>query len=891
MAMRTLLTKTGSSLGMLVMWALQAVAFLLSGFRLGRTMRSVSIPRMQAHPVRTSLTVLGVAVGVALLVGIATVNESILRGVAATVEDISGKADLQVAAGGSGFDEGVIERVSAVPGVAKRCLAVQQVTTLQDAHAQGERLLVLGIDMLDRQDEYFHTYRSKELDEIREDPLPFLNAPDHVLLSRSLADRLGYKLGDRIKVATATVNRDLVIRGFLDEEGVGHAFGGAVAVMYYQALQILFGRDRNIDRIDLAVKPGTQVSLVKQRIQALLGEGFTVDEPATKGERIGDMLRSIQSSLTMASLIALLVATFLIHNTISISIVQRKRELAVLRALGTRRRELLRLLTLEGATLGITGSLLGVALGMGIARGLLLAISEALSEIYLQVAATEVHWNPSVLLGSLATGVLLASAAAAAAARRSGHIKPAEALRTAGIVLTAPVKLRLNGRDLLALGLVAAAGALLWLAAREAREPLALGAIACMLTAGVLALPRLILILASLSAPARFTSIELRLAQGNLPRDIGRTSGTAAALMVGVAMAVSFATFANGFTTSLRSWVEQTLQGDLFITNAATLAGLSSREVPMEDTLYDALRVLPGVESIRRVSIVETPFRSQSVKLVSTDSQDFQRYVTMRTTEGTVDEALRGWAAGQVTISGNFSQRFDVHRGDAISLSTRSGTRSFKVAAVVEDYTSDRGTIGMDRRTYIDAFGDTRVGTYMVHLGSGGDPEKLRRAINQRYGSTHNLFVLTNQELRQHVMGRVDQVFALLRGVEMVALVVAMLGIINALLANILDRIREVGVLRAVGMLRRQVSKVVLFEAVLIGLAGSMAGMCVGLALGYIQLGYINVAITGWQIPFRIPWSSCLELIVLTLGASALAGFYPARQAAATKITSALEYE
>ncbi|HVZ37191.1 MAG TPA: ABC transporter permease, partial [Polyangiaceae bacterium] len=193
--------------------------------------------------------------------------------------------------------------------------------------------------------------------------------------------------------------------------------------------------------------------------------------------------------------------------------------------------------------------------------------------------------------------------------------------------------------------------------------------------------------------------------------------------------------------------------------------------------------------------------------------------------------------------------------------------------------------------TYLDAYDDERVGTYELHLRPGQDVAAARKEIYRRFGARYNLFVLTNKELRADVRGRTDQVFSLLRALEFVALIVAVLGILNAQLANVLDRVRELGVLRALGMSRRSASRMVLIEGVLIGALGLLCGMLVGGALSYIMLRYINLTSTGWYFPFDVSPVSLLELSALTLCVAALAGFYPAKRAASLVITEALGYE
>jgi putative ABC transport system permease protein len=276
---------------------------------------------------------------------------------------------------------------------------------------------------------------------------------------------------------------------------------------------------------------------------------------------------------------------------------------------------------------------------------------------------------------------------------------------------------------------------------------------------------------------------------------------------------------------------------------------------------------------------------------VSTDIDVFLRHAKLSLLEGETGEVTRALQRGEVAVSENFARRFHIHRGDSLPLSTQAGTHSFRVAGVFIDYTSDFGSVLFDRRHYIATFHDSRVDTYELHLQNHADTERVRRIVNQRYAATHDLFVLTNREFRSEVSHTTDQIFSLVRALELVALIVAVLGIVNAQLANVLDRVREIGVLRALGMLRRQTSRMVVIEAVLLGAFGTLAGIALGSALGNVLLNHINLVQTGWYFPYRLSFGAIAEVLCVTIPAAALAGLYPARAAAQLVVTEALEYE
>lgn len=887
--MNRALTTALLSTRLFVCQLIRPVAQTLSLFRFGRLLLAVSIPRLVEHPLRSSLTTLGVGLGVAMLVAVLVVNDSLVRGISATVDDLAGTTDLQVSAGGSGFDEALLQTIKATPGVARVVPVLQQTASVLDPRARNEHLIVMGVDMFESQDSAFRKYGSPELEEIRNDPLPFLNSPSSILLSRSFAATHGYKLHDTITLSTGAGVTRFDIWGFLDDAGVGRAFGGAVGVMYYQAMQVAYARGTNIDRVDIAVsddESGT-VANVEARLRAALGDGFIVEPPSATGSRMGQMLAGVRNGLSFASVIALLVSSFLIHNTMLIAVAQRRREIGVLRALGLRRKDVVALLTLEGALLGIAGSVLGVALGISLSRLLLNAATRALSEIYLQIAATDIHVGNDVLLAGLGLGTLTAMLASGLPARRAADNPPADTLRTANVVQLVPRPLGFTRSDALGLtAIVASRLLLLWPAVGG------FAALAALFLAAALLIPRLIQLARYLTTIAhRYFSVEARLAHTNLARDLGRTSTTAGALMTSVALAVSFGTFIHSFTTALEDWVSQTMLGDLFVTQGASLSGTSMRNIPMGDALSETLAQIPGVAGVQRSRVASIPFRGLTAKALTTDFDEFLKRSKLLLLEGERDAYADAVRHGAVGVSENLSRRFNVHKDDLLAVSTQNGTREFRVAGVFVDYSSDVGSIFFDRPTFIDTFHDDRVDAYLVHLHHRRDSERVRRAIIQRFGSSHDLFVLTHHEFRAEVSRTFQQVFSLVRVLELVALIVAVLGIVNAQLANVVDRLREIGVLRALGMLRRQVRRMIVVEAALMGALGTLAGILLGMGLGDALLNHINIVQTGWHFAHRLSPTSILEVLSLTILAATVGGLYPAHRAAKLRVTQALESE
>ena len=859
-----------------------------------RLLVSVSIPRMREHPLRTSLTLLGLSLGVAVMVAVVLVNDSILRSAISTIDDVAGEADLQISGATSGVSETLIDVVRTTKGVYRSTPVMQQVAKVADATSRGERLLLLGVDMLGTEDEHFRQYGSGDFAQIKRDPLLFLNSAQNLILGRRYAEQMGYRRHDQIRLLTSNGVKTFDIWGFIDDTRVANAFGGAIAIMYYPAMQVAFGRGNNVDRIDVAIEPGVTLSEVEQALHARLGSAVVVATPAQKGAQLGQMIEQVRSALLMSSFISLLVGAFLIQNTMAISVLQRRREIGTLRALGATRGQILSLITLEGTLFGILGSALGVAAGAALSGLAIVDISRVMDESFFQLPVSHVQLDPIKMFGAWLAGVVAATLAAALPARRAAQTSPVESMRSGALAINHQQPARRVRTDALAvLGL-----ALAWFSLRlpsSGSMPIGpLVSVACCQTSMVLLMPRIVGTIRWLGTAiaARWLPGAARLGAENLTRDPWRNSTSAAMLAICAGMTLSIGAFVSSFGHSVNTWIEHTKPGDLFVTSGTKMSGLSLKNAPLTPEFGRELATLPEVETVKPGRVVDLPFRGQTVKVLSTDIDAFARRANMEVLEGPSWETVRKrLKAGAIVVSENFARRFDVHPGERVALATRRGSTDFEVAGVVVEYSSDVGSITLNRAHYVEAWGDDRVDTFELDLVAGADAQAVRRTINERYGERYDLFVLTPREQRAEISRATDQLFGMMRGLELVAIIVAVLGVINTQTANILDRLREIGVLRAVGMRRRQTRGMLVVEAAMVAVCGALAGNLLGVAGGVIVLDHINLAQTGWHFAYQFPVRASLETSLSVVLASAIAGWLAGRRAAALPLTEALGYE
>lgn len=850
-------------------------------------LRLISSRHLFEAKLRTVLTIFGVAVGVATMVGITAINRSVLAAFRSTVDTIAGKADLTVTASTAGFDDELVEKVKELPGIAHASGGLTVIAPV--VGAPGESLYIMGVDLLD--DGYFRNYEGVDRDiGSLADDLEFLNSTDRLLVSERFAREHNLKTGDPFQLQTKDGQKEFFVHALLKETGPVKAFGGSVAVMYVLSAQEAFGRQRKIDRIDVAVEKGVDVEKVQAELRKVLGPQFDVERPDRRGGSVEKMVLSFQMGLNLGSAVALLVGVFLVYNTVSIGVVQRRREIGTLRALGATRFRIRSLFTLEALLIGLIGTVLGLPFGVAIARAALGIVSGAIGSLYVQVNAKDVVITGVEYGLGVALGVLGSAFAALRPAINASAVQPVEALRRDVAAGSGAASLR-SGPVILGFVLLLLIYPCTFI--KPPTENLPVGgylAIFCTLMGVTLISPLILRGLQRLyQRPGElFLGISGRMAADNFARAPVRTAVPVSALAIGVAMSVCIGGFVGSFQESSNKWIDQSVPADLFVTSASKLGGVKNN--PMSPALGDELRKLPYVEDVDLVRIFSHDVMGLRIYVISLNPKTYYAHARPTILAGhmpTDEEREQGY----VTVSENLARRRNLKPGDVIEMNSPTGIQKFTVGAVIIDYTSDQGSVFVDRKRFIRDFKDDRVDTYELYLSDDSKLDEVRKTITDRWGKQYDLYVLSNADLRKEAMAMVDNAFSVTYAMEAVAVLLALLGVINTLLAAVLDRTREIGLLRAVGAARRHIIQLISGEATLIGLTGGLIGVISGSVLGMIVTHVVGEQSTGWAFPFIFPTRLALQMVTASTVCALIAGLFPAKRAANLDVVEALAYE
>jgi putative ABC transport system permease protein len=855
-------------------WALPSMILL----------KLISWPYIRKHLLRWMLTIAGIVLGVAVFVGMHTANQSVLFAFRHTVDQIAGATQLQISAGETGFDENVLDRVQAEPGVR---VAVPVIEAVVSTGLKGQgNVLILGVDMTG--DRSLRDYDLKgDQDAALDDPLIFLAQPDSLIVTDTFARENNLGIGSKVPMSTMQGEKLFTVRGIMKSGGLTSAFGGNLAVMDVYAAQKVFGRGRKFDRIDLAVKDNQKVDDVRAKIQATLGSGFQVEAPSARGQQFESISRIYALTADITSAFALFIGMFIIYNTFQIAVTQRRSEIGILRALGATRSQIRTLFLGESAVAGLFGSVAGLLMGILIARGMTGYIGALLGELYgIAQKADEISTNPVLMTFAVVLGVVTSVIAAFIPARNAARVDPVQALQKGKYQQLSAGENRTRRIAALIVALLALGCALLG----RYRILFYLGDALAVLAA-LLLTPTLSQLVARALRPLLkwLRPVEGTLAVDSLLQAPRRTSGAVAALMLSLALVVALGGLTRASYDSIFKWLTVALNPDLFISSSESLTARSFR---FPESMTGQLRAIPGIAEVQGVRDARIQVRGAPIMFVATDVEALRHHATLPPVKGDPNEMFRRTAAGEAILA---SENFALLRGykldDIVDIPSPGGVLHLPIAGIVTDFSDEQGSILMDRGLYKRYWNDDTVNVFRIYLARGAVEADVKRRVLETFSNQRRLFVLTNREVRSYILRLTDQWFAITYVQIAVAVLVAVLGIVNTLTVSITDRRRELGVLQAVGGLRNQVRRTIWLEALTIGMVGLILGLTFGALQLYYSLRISAEDIAGLRLDYEYPYQISLVLLPVILAVAFLSAIGPAESAVRGSLVEALEYE
>ncbi|MGE0361428.1 MAG: FtsX-like permease family protein [Vicinamibacterales bacterium] len=871
--------------------------------------------RLLGERTRTLTTMAGIALGIAMVIAIQLTNASSVRGFETALDTVSGRAAIDITAPG-GIDETLLPGLGWLRefGPVSPVIEGEMALVTGDAPTayrprRTEAVKVLGVDILrDRairdyavsalapssaaRDGAAATAQASGAPLTSQQFLAILTSPQSVVITEKLARRRGYAVGDEIRLMTGDRVGRYVVRALLQDTGPARVMDGSFVLMDIAAAQLAFARLGRVDRLDVpltrsatALDPSqaptsADIDAAVAAIAARLPAGLTAGRPSRRGQQVEKMLAAFHLNLAALSWVALVVGLFLVYNTATTNVLARREEIGMLRALGVTRRQVVALFLGEAVLLGVAGTVAGIGLGRLLADWAVGLTGATVSTLYIATAAAPPALTLAHVGIALAIGVPLSLLAAALPALEASRVPPTAAIRGSDRLES---RVRMSPRAFVVPAVVLGAAAGLTRLGPVDGRPLGgyAAALAIIVGAALLVPVVLFLLARAVRQPLRrLLGAEGLLAHAHLASAIPRLAISVAALAVSLAMMVAVAVMIGSFRDTVVYWVGQTLQADLFVGPGVQPTVGSSQTLSAD--VIEAVRRHPQVEAVDTFRNADLVYRGNLVVLGAGQFEVVRSHGALLFKIPADGRAALARAIGRdaVVVSEPFANRYGVAPGDTVSLPTPAGDRPFTVEGVYYDYAVDRGVVAMDRATFVRHFGDLPPTSLAVYLRDGASADDVRQQILDGLDDGRRAFVYTNRALRAEVLRIFDSTFAITYALELIAIVVAMLGVAATLLTLVLERRRELGMLRLIGAARRQVQRLVVVEATLIGAASMAIGLVVGLALSLVLVFVINVQSFGWTIQFRVPWLFLGQVSLAVVAATALAGLLPARRAA-----------
>jgi putative ABC transport system permease protein len=819
------------------------------------------------HPWQLALAVLGIALGVAVVLAVDLASASARQSFALAMEQIGGRATHRIRGGARGVPESVYRQLRLTAG---RCEMAPIVTGYAAvADPPGKVLQVLGVDPF--AEAPLRTYLG---DRSGAELARLLTEPDTALFPRSLgqAERLVVRVGDR----RVTLRK----AGSLDQA----ALEGLI-ITDISTAQVLFNQPGKLSYIDLILPEGPAGEQLISSLQRALPPELRLERTAERNQATVELSAAFVLNLTAMSLLALVVGMFLIYNTMTFAVVQRRALLGLLRALGVTRREIFQVVLGEALLLGLAGTLLGGLLGIGLGSVLVRLVTRTVNDLYYVLSVRTFYIAPGSLSRALMLGLLATALAAWLPAREAANAPPRASLSRAH--LESRWQAALPRLTLAGLALLSAGGLLLALS-----HSLVAGFVALfllLLGCGLL-VPGGMLLLVRLNRPlTAWSGLLAQMATRDVGRHLSRTGVAVAALTIALAATIGIGVMVDSFRGGVELWIKDLVNADIYIAPPTLEEG--DYATPLRPPVLAELSNTPGVAAVstyRRstVEVGDRPVQLMAMELAPAAQAGYHL------SDGDPASAWSALATGDaIIISEPLAYRRQLKAGGELTLDTAEGPRAFPIAGVFLDYGSEHGRILIGRQTYQRFWHDAAVGSAAVYAAPGEDLAALRQRLENRLSPLQELILHSNRDIQAFTLAVFDRTFAITNILRLLAVVVAFVGVLSALLALQLERAREFAVLRATGMTTAEIGRLVALQTGFMGFISGLLSIPIGLGLAAVLIFVINRRSFGWTLPFQVnPWI-LVHAVGLAVLAALLAGIYPIWRMARTPPAAALRSE
>ncbi len=830
--------------------------------KFSRLIRLLVIRTVGEEKLLTVLSVLGVALGIGLFVGVRVASDRAVASFEADIRGMNPRATHEILdRRGVDFDESVYGLVRAVEDESYPLLRATGYLATSE-----ETIEIIGIYTVRLV--RFIGFEPGE----RYDVGGYYRTVNGLFVSKSFAEKHSLSKGDRFEAAV--YDRGYVFRvvDVIDTD----LFPAATVIMDIGNFQEYLGRAGYLTKIDLVTDDEAA-----QKIEGVIPPNVTVQRKEKVIENQKALVASFRYNLLFVSLIAVLVGIFLLYNTIFVSVVKRRREIGILRSLGIGKGTVMTLFMIQGLILGVSGSIVGVALGQFFAVFSIAAVEKTLSTIYRGVSITEFLLTGKDILSAMIMGVTVSLAASVIPSFESAKVRPNEAL------LEGSLELRYAGYQQafsLLGGLVIMAGAVLSYV--DYRAPpfsfpyLAYGGILLLIVGFTLLSPLYLrTALRVVKSPINWLFKGTgRVAVSGVDGSVFRFSVALMSVAISTALVIALLSSIYSLRSSLKEWIERNITADIYIKPASCLSNYCF--FPLTDEVIKALGTFPEVAGVDRFRVLQVELFGRNVVAGFGETEKLRQFGNVKYfKEGDRERLKRLEEKKEVSISDYLSIRHGIKKGDIIEISTPMGREKFVVNNTFISYSTTSGFIYFDRRWLRELWGLDDATQASVYLREGVDAGRFTGKLKRRFSKKYSLEILNNRELRERILAIFNRSFSITYAIELIAIVVSLLGMVNALLVLVLEKKREMSIIRYLGGSWAQIRNMIIISAGIIGMAGVLLGTVMGPIISMVIIHVINRLSFGWDVSFEVPLIPLAMLTALLFVTCLSAGFLPSKVA------------
>lgn len=829
------------------------------------------------HKLQFGLSVLGIAIGVAIIAAIDIANISTSKAFNMSLNSVTGKATHRIISVSGAIPDSVYTFLRIQKRLKNIAPVVENNITIEDSVKRS--FVLLGVDLF--AEKPFRDYLSSSNINLKGGLKDFMNQKNSVVLSFENSKRLNKYAGDTINASINGIKKKIVLAGVINNYGSPSQLENLI-ISDISTAQELSGKNGTLDAIDVI----TDDIVSEEEINKLLPSGYELQRSSARSDIAEQMLSAFNVNLNALSMLALIVGIFLIYNTMTFSVVQRKKVLGIYRSLGVTEGEVYRLIINEVLIVGFIGTALGFVIAIFISKSLLTLISRTINDLYFVVSVTEIEITGFIVIKTFVVGLLASLISSLKPAKEASHAKPGISI----VRSNQEIKIINNIFKLSVFGVAVGLSGAFILLLPSKNVWLSYAGVLPVIIGFALLSPLVIKISERLLTPLSgiLFGITGKISSRSIIQNISRTNTAIFSLSIAVAATVGVGTMISSFRETVVSWLENGLKADIYVSAPSLISNSNDPNIPY--SIKDSIIRMQEIKSINFYSEFKLYQEGNLINILATGF----------TNPGNKDFKLKGnddaniinkFLNGEVMITEPYAYKNNISAGDVIKLKTDDGYKDFKVAGIYYDYSSDKGFVSIEYSVFQKYWKSKGLSGIAVYLKSDKDADAVKDKISSLAGNDAELIIRSNKFLRESSIQIFDRTFIVAKVLQLLSVVVAFIGILSALMSLQLERNKEMGVMRAVGLFPSQLFKISTLQSVFMGIISGLLALPLGALLAYILVFIINKRSFGWTMQLSLEPDILLEALALAVVASVLAGIYPGYKISKISPSAALREE